>query len=205
MSDPRLRGLYVLTRAGDDLLEKTAAALRGGARLVQYRDKSDDGERRLDEARQLRALCAAASATFIVNDDIDLAIRVEADGVHLGRDDDGIARARSALGDTALIGASCYDSLERAKAAAGADYLAFGSFFPSPTKPDAVRATPALLAAARDAFDLPLCAIGGITPGNGAALVAAGADMLAVISGVFDADDAAAAAGDYAALFGRRP
>lgn len=201
MPDPRLRGLYVLTRAGDDLLEKSSAALRGGARLVQYRDKSDDTERRLDEARQLRALCTAASATFIVNDDIDLAIRVEADGVHLGRDDAGIADARAALGDTAIIGVSCYDSLERAEAAAGADYLAFGAFFPSPTKPDAVRAAPALLTAARETFGLPLCAIGGITPENGAELVVAGADMLAVISGVFDADDADVAAGDYARLF----
>ncbi len=207
MPDPRLRGLYLLTRPDPDLTGKTAAALRGGARLVQYRDKSDDADRRFDEARQLRALCTAVSATLIINDDIELAIRTGADGVHLGRDDAGIADARAALGETAVIGASCYDSLEHARraVAAGADYLAFGSFFPSPTKPGAVRAAPALLAAAREAFELPLCAIGGITPGNGADLVAAGADMLAVISGVFDAGDAEAAAGDYATLFGRRP
>lgn len=202
MPDERLRGLYLLTRPGPDLLDATAAALRGGAHLVQYRDKSDEAERRFDEARQLRVLCTTAGAMFIVNDDLELARRVSADGVHLGRDDADIMEARSALGDTAIIGASCYDSLERARhaASAGADYLAFGSFFPSPTKPDAVRATPALLTAARGELGLPLCAIGGITPENGAELVAAGADMLAVISGVFDAGDAEAAAGKFARL-----
>ncbi len=198
-----MRGLYLLTRPDGDLIGIVAAALQGGARMVQYRDKSDDAERRLDEARQLRALCDAAGAGFIVNDDISLAKRCGADGVHLGRDDGSITDARGALGTDAIIGVSCYGSLTRARAAAaaGADYLAFGSFFASPTKPDAVTASIDLLVAARAEFDLPLCAIGGITPENGERLVAAGADMLAVISGVFDAEDARVATWAYASLF----
>lgn len=199
----RLRGLYAVTRPGPDLLADVAAALRGGARVVQYRDKGGDAERRLDEARQLKALCAAGGALFIVNDDPRLAKASHADGVHLGRGDDTVAAARALLGAHALVGVSCYDSLERAHAAvaAGADYLAFGSFFPSPTKPAAPRATIELLHHARVAFELPLCAIGGVTPENAPALVAAGADLVAAISGVFDAEDIAGAAAAYSRLF----
>ena len=199
----RLRGLYAVTRPGPDLVADVAAALRGGARIVQYRDKTDDAERKLDEARQLKALCAAGGALFIVNDDPQLARAAHADGVHLGRGDRAIAEARAMLGERALIGVSCYDSLARARtaAAAGADYLAFGSFFASPTKPDAPRATLGMLGEARVEFDLPLCAIGGLTPANAAPVIAAGADLVAAISGVFDADDVAAAAAAYTQLF----
>lgn len=198
-----LHGLYAITRPSGTLVADVAAALRGGARVVQYRDKSYDAERRLFEARQLKTLCAAAEATFIVNDDIMLAQAAHADGVHLGRDDRSISDARALLGPRAVIGMSCYDEIERAHAAAkaGADYLAFGSFYPSPTKPNAPRATIELLAEASDEFDLPLCAVGGITPENGATLVMAGAGMLAAISGVFDAPDIEAAAARYARLF----
>ena len=202
---PRLpgHGLYAITdgpRA--DLFAAVEAALRGGAAVLQYRDKTPDAARRLAEARRLRELCTAARATFIVNDDVGLAQEVGADGVHLGEDDAAIAAARAQLGAHAIIGASCYDSLERARrlAAAGADYLAFGAFHASPTKPAARRADPALLAAAKP-LGLPLVAIGGITRDNARALIDAGADFVAVISGVFARADVEAAARDYAILF----
>lgn len=201
---PRLpRGLYAITdgpRA--DLLDACAAALDGGARVLQYRDKSRDTARRLHEAGALQALCAAHGVPLIVNDDVTLAAAVGAAGVHLGADDAAIFDARARLGDGALIGASCYDSLERARlaAAAGADYLAFGAFHPSPTKPQARRATPELLRDAR-ALGKPLTAIGGITADNAPALIDAGADCVAVISALFGAADVRAAARRFASLF----
>lgn len=202
----RLYGLYAITPDsvhGPELVERTAAALRGGARLVQYRDKRTDAESRLDAARQLRALCTAAGALLIINDDCELAAAAAADGVHLGRDDTPPGHARAVLGDNAVIGISCYDSIERAATAiaAGADYIAFGSFFPSPTKPDAVPAAPDLITRAKTAFEVPVCAIGGITPQNGGQLVAAGADMLAILSGLFSGTDVEASARMYTKLF----
>ncbi len=203
-----LRGLYALTDAGltpgTALLPAVEAAIRGGARLVQYRDKSTDGARRLTEARALVELCRGHGVPLIVNDDPALAAAAGADGVHLGRDDGDVASARVRLGPRALIGVSCYDSLERAVAAshAGADYVAFGSFYASGSKPDAARASPDLLRQARRALPgIPICAIGGITPGNGAALVQAGAGMLAVIRGLFAEEDVTAAARAYSRLF----
>lgn len=206
MTTAPLRGLYAITPETDaDLCGPVAAALRGGARLVQYRSKSVDARLRADQARQLVALCSAAGAQLIINDDVRLA-RDLGVGVHLGRDDTTVADARATLGPGAVIGASCYDSLRRAHDAVadGADYVAFGSFFLSPTKPAAVRAGSELLAGARVALGVPVCAIGGITPQNGAALVAAGADMLAVLSGVFASVDVEAAARAYAGLFTSR-
>lgn len=203
-----LYGLYAITDAaltpGDALIPAVAAALRGGARMVQYRDKGTDTRRRADEAAALAALCARHGALLIVNDDVELAAAVGAAGVHLGRDDPDLHAARARLGRAAIIGVSCYNQLTRAEAAAaaGADYVAFGRFFPSRTKPDALAATPDLLAAARRALDLPLVAIGGITPDNGAQLLAAGADLLAVIHGVFGQPDIETAARRFAALFG---
>lgn len=198
MPDTILKGLYVLTdeRLGGRLPEAVDAALAGGARLVQYRDKSGDAERREAEARRLRELARRHGAVFIVNDDPALAARVEADGVHLGRDDPDIAAARHLLGPDAVIGVSCYDSLELARVTvgAGADYVAFGSVYPSPTKPDAVRAPLELFTRAKRELAVPVCAIGGITPANAGAVWAAGADMLAVISSVLLAADVAAAA-----------
>jgi len=197
------RGLYAISDGPrPDLLVAVEAVLRGGAALLQYRDKTADSARRAFEARALRELCARHEVPFIVNDDVDLALAVGADGVHLGEDDGDIAAARARLGAEAIIGVSCYDSLARARqlAAAGADYLAFGAFFASPTKPNARRATPDLLRAAKP-LDLPLVAIGGITPDNAPALVEAGADFLAVISGVFAPADPEAAARRYAAMY----
>lgn len=202
---PLSRGLYLVTRETADsaaLLHTVRAALRGGARLVQYRDKSADAGRRLEQARALAAACAEAGVPLLVNDDVGLALACGAAGVHLGEHDGAIADARARLGAGAIIGVSCYDSLERAQALAaqGADYLAFGSFFGSPTKPGARRAQPGLL---RDAsrFGLPRVAIGGITLANAGELIAAGADLLAVISAVADAADPESAAQAFTALY----
>jgi thiamine-phosphate pyrophosphorylase len=198
-----LRGLYAITHGRPDIIAAVEAAIRGGARLVQYRDKSADPGRRRSEARALLELCHGHGVPLIVNDDVVLAAEVGADGVHLGKDDGRVQDARVQLGPRVLIGVSCYDSLERALQAAhdGADYVAFGSFFASGSKPTAVRAPFALLTEARQKLSIPLCAIGGVTPDNGASLVAAGADMLAVIQGLFNADDVTVAARDYSKLF----
>lgn len=198
------RGLYLLTPDEPDtarLLARTAPLLEHAARL-QYRNKTAGPALRRRQAEALASLCATAGCPLVINDDVALAIAVDADGVHLGEHDAGPQDARAMLGRSRTIGVSCYDSLERAEAAvaAGADYLAFGAFFPSPTKPAARRAGPALLQAAAR-FGLPRVAIGGITPDNAPALVAAGADLVAVISGVYDAADPAAAASAYAACF----
>jgi len=206
---PPLSGLYVLTPELADtalLVARVAAAISGGASAVQYRNKQGDAALRREQALALRALCAARDATFIVNDDVDLAAEVGADGVHLGRDDGEIGAARRRLCAGAIIGASCYDSLDLAQRAlaAGADYIAFGSFYPSRVKPDAVRAEPALLTRAKARWTVPVVAIGGITATRAPALTAAGADALAVISAVFDATDITAAAGAFGAAFARR-
>ena len=196
-------GLYAISDGPrPDLIAVCESALRGGARVLQYRDKTDDATRRASEASSLAALCEKYSVPLIVNDDVELAATVIAAGVHLGEDDADIAAARTRLGPNAIIGVSCYDSLDRARdvAAAGADYLAFGAFFPTATKPRARRANPALLSKAR-AFGKPLVAIGGITPGNGSSLLAAGADFIAAVSGVFANTDPESAARRYAALF----
>lgn len=197
------RGLYAISdgpRA--DLPAVTERVLEGGAVLLQYRDKTGDHARRRAEAQTLLALCRARGVPLIVNDDVELAAAVGADGVHLGAEDGDIAAARERLGRDAIIGVSCYDSIDRARrlAAAGADYLAFGAFFASSTKPDARRATLELLRQAA-AIGLPLVAIGGITPDNAPPLIAAGADLVAVVSGVFAAADPAATARRYSELF----
>jgi len=283
-----LRGLYVITDTAlipdEQFAERVEAALRGGARIVQYRDKRDGliltdspgakrgapqgepkealknsalpvGGRRPQReqghkplirgdhrghvprrgelkksmdgffqhfpegrpgmvglrerlAGEVVRLCRAYGALSIVNDDVELAARVGADGVHIGKEDAALAYARNRLGQGAVIGVSCYNRLDLAleAAAQGADYVAFGSFFPSRVKPEAVPASLDLLREARQTLSLPLCAIGGITADNAAPLVEAGADMLAVISDVFAAAEIEAAARRYAPLFeARRP
>lgn len=186
-----MHGLYIITdgSTGNLLLEKVEQALRGGATIVQYRDKTNDAARREQEARDLKSLASAHNALFIINDDVALAKTVQADGVHVGREDSALATARTYLGKSAIIGVSCYNQLPLALEAAqqGADYIAFGSFFPSPTKPHAPRATLELLREARMQLSIPICAIGGINLDNAPALLANGADMLAVISDVFSA------------------
>ena len=204
---PPLRGLYAISdgpRA--DLIDACAAALAGGATILQYRDKSADRARRLAEASALQALCARHRVPLIVNDDVELAAAVGAAGVHLGEGDAPIGEARARLGRAAIIGVSCYDSIDRARqfAALGADYLAFGAFFASQTKPDARVAAPHLLREAK-ALGLPLVAIGGITHDNAPLLIEAGADAVAIISALFGAPDVRAAARRFADLFDTTP
>ena len=202
-----LRGLYAITDSGlaanGNLLQQVEQALRGGARAIQYRDKTGSPQQRRQQAADLLRLCRESGVPLIINDDLGLAVELDADGVHLGRDDPQPELARSRLGPEAIIGVSCYNELERALAAqrAGADYVAFGRFFASSSKPEAVQATPALLWEARRRLALPLVAIGGITPENGASLLSAGADMLAVIHGVFGQPDVRLACERFARLF----
>jgi thiamine-phosphate pyrophosphorylase len=202
----RIEGLYAITPDWHDtprLITTTEAILRGGGRLVQYRNKTASPCHRDEQAVALRGLTRHYQALLIVNDDLDLALSCEADGVHLGADDGDLAAARERLGHGKLLGASCYQSLELAESAAyaGVDYVAFGSFFPSPTKPDARRAGPELIATAKAATGLPVCAIGGITLDNAAPLVAAGADLLAVITAVYNNPDPERAARAFCQLF----
>lgn len=198
------RGLYAITPQWypDErrLLTGVGAALDGGAAVVQFRDKSGDAEWRRHTAGKLRGLCAGYGVPLIINDDIELAKSCGAPGVHLGRDDAGIRTARERLGKHALIGMSCYNEPGRAAAAQGAAYLAFGSMYPSSTKPGAVRCELQTLTRAA-ALGWPLVAIGGITPENGTMVIRAGADFLAVISAVFEQKDIERAARRFAALW----
>ncbi len=202
----RLRGLYAITPDETDgarLLELTRRVLAGRPALLQYRNKRVAGTERREQAEALLALCRAAGVPLIVNDDLALALEIGADGVHLGRDDGDPAAARRVLGAGRILGVTCYADWGRAKAgaAAGADYVAFGAMFPSPTKPHAPPAPLALLARARDELGLPVAAIGGITLENAAQVIAAGADLIAVVSDVFGAADPTARAAAYRTLF----
>jgi len=197
------RGLYAITNGPRaDLIDVVDAVLCNGAALLQYRDKTADHSRRSQEAQSLADLCVRYRVPLIINDDVELAAKVNAAGVHLGADDADVATARARLGESAIIGVSCYNSLDRAKnlAKQGVSYLAFGSFFDSPTKTNAVRATPDLLTPAKS-LNLPLVAIGGITPENGGVLIEAGANFLAVITGVFVRQNPGQAAQAYVKLF----
>ena len=191
-----LRGLYAITDSqlleGGRLLPYVEAALRGGAKLVQYRDKSGDAARRLRQAEALRELCLRHGAQLIVNDDLELAARLGV-GLHLGQEDGSLSAARALLGRNAIIGATCHARLELAEQARqeGASYLAFGRFFQSQTKPGAPAASPELLEQARARFRLPLVAIGGVTLDTAPDLIARGAGMIAVIHALFAAENAA--------------
>lgn len=199
-------GLYAVTPDLPNtviLVGKVRQALEGGARLVQYRNKTAGAALQLEQAKALRALCSEFKASLIINDHLDLAVKVSADGVHLGKSDGSIEHARQRLGRNKILGVSCYDRLQVAldAQALGADYVAFGSFFASMVKPDAVAAPLALLAEAKTRLRVPVVAIGGITPDNGTRLISAGADALAVISGLFSAPDVKRAAQDFTKLF----
>lgn len=201
-----LRGLYAITPdglPGERLIAQVAAALRGGVRFVQYRDKTNDRVQQGQIARALCALCHRHGARLIVNDHLQLALDVDADGLHLGGSDGDLVAARVALGPGKLLGASCYADFDLARraTAAGADYVAFGAVYRSPTKPQAASAPLALFARCRAELGVPACAIGGIRVGNGAVLVAAGADLLAVISDLFDASDIVSRATAFGRLF----
>ena len=199
-------GLYAITPELADtiaLAGKVEAALRGGARVIQYRSKLTKVALRRAQAAEIARLCRTWNALFIVNDSVELAREVDADGVHLGKDDGDFGVARAMLGRGKLIGVSCYNELGRARAAVsrGADYVAFGSYFPSATKPLAPRADTELLRIAASEIALPVIAIGGINVDNAAQLIAAGADAVAVVSALFDAPDIEAQARLFARLF----
>ncbi|HEX9802732.1 MAG TPA: thiamine phosphate synthase [Gammaproteobacteria bacterium] len=201
------RGLYAITDSKllspERLVEAVALAIQGGAAMIQYRDKGDDPMRRQWEATDLSNMCRPLGVPLIINDDVELAAQVMAKGVHLGKGDADIASARAKLGPNAIIGVSCYNDLDCAIDAeqAGADYVAFGSFFPSRTKPNAVKAEMELLRQAKQQLTIPVVAIGGINADNGAQLVEAGADMLAVITELFGQADVLGAAEKISNLF----
>ena len=198
-------GVYALTPECADtarLLQMVEAALKGGVAAVQYREKTGDVALRHEQASELLPLCRRYGAPLIINDDLRLADLADADGVHLGREDAGLREARIILGPKKIVGVSCYQNLELARQAQadGADYVAFGSFHPSPTKPQALRAPLRLLHDAAE-LKLPVVAIGGITAENAVALIEAGADAIAVISALFDAPDIEQAARELNRLF----
>lgn len=202
---PALRGLYAVTPDGTDadkLLRLVGKALAGGATLFQFRSKSDDIDAKRKAARLLTVACRYRGAALIVNDDVELAYAVGASGVHLGRDDGDIFHARRRLGRDAIVGASCYADLDRARRMLrdGADYVAFGAVYPSRTKPDATQAPLALIERAHRELPGPICAIGGITLARAPLVMAAGADMLAVASDLFDAPDVERRTRDYLSL-----
>jgi thiamine-phosphate pyrophosphorylase len=210
---PELRGLYAVT-PDDRLLPRLSAlveaALEGGTRLVQYRNKQAPAPLRRAQAAELLRICRAYGAHLIINDDLWLAIEIGADGAHVGQHDlpgGDLAAARSALGPKRVLGVSCYADLARVEAAAqaGADYVGIGSMFPSATKPDAVPAPLPLLAEARRRFDLPVAAIGGIAIGNARQVIAAGADLIGVLSYLYTAMDIGRRAEDFQKLFDKKP
>ena len=201
-----IAGLYAITPDIADtpeLLLRTRAALSGGARVLQYRNKTASPALRHEQALALQGLCMEFTVPLIINDHLELALAVDAAGLHLGADDGDIAAARVRLGPGKLLGASCYDRIDLAQSAvtAGADHIAFGSFFASSVKPGAVRPPVDLISRAKKHFRRPVVAIGGITPHNAPLLIAAGVDAVAVISALFTAPDVAAAAREFQTLF----
>lgn len=208
MSQFELRGLYAITDSKlmpdtDSLLFHVEQALRGGARIVQYRDKSTDQAKRHQQALALVDLCNQFDRPLLINDDVELAKAVAAHGVHLGQSDGIVSQAREYLGQNQIIGNTCHDSLALAQTAVEqlADYVAFGAFFPSSTKPNASPAPLSLLQEARSRLPVPVVAIGGINMDNAGQVIEAGADMVAVIHNLFANDDICAQAGHFQQLF----
>jgi len=204
----QIHGLYAITPDLPDTVElvrRVRLALQGGARVLQYRNKTADAKLKLAQAQALLQLAREFKTTFIVNDDAQLAVQVNADGVHLGGEDGSVAAARALLGNSGIIGVSCYNRLSLAHEAVrqGADYVAFGAFFASSVKPGAVQADVALLRSARKELNVPIVPIGGITQQNAATLIDAGADAAAVISALFDAPDIEVAAREFSTLFSK--
>ena len=205
MNDRVIRGLYAVTPDESDtalLAARVEAAVAGGARLLQYRNKGAPLSLRLEQARTLVHICRLAGVPLIVNDDPDVALEVGADGVHLGRDDGDVAAARIRLPGK-LLGVSCYNEIARAISAErdGADYVAFGRFFPSVTKPGDIKASLDLVAKAKRCVHVPIIAIGGITLEHTPSLIAAGIDAVAVVSALFASADVRESARAFAALF----
>lgn len=203
-----LSGLYGITDAAlmpdtQTLLTQCDAAMQGGMRLLQYRDKSSDHSHRLEQARALKAVCRQYGCSLLINDDVELALTSGADGVHLGQNDGNLADARLLLGPDAIIGQTCHDRMDLALQAErdGADYVAFGAFFASRTKPDASPAPLSLLTNAHVQLTIPVVAIGGLSVDNAPQIIAAGADMTAVVHALFAADDIRHRAEKFSRLF----
>ena len=202
-----MKGLYIVTPDWDDtdkLIDVTDKALKGGARIVQYRHKTAKAEQRLAQATALQAVCRHYGGIFIVNDYVDLALKIDADGIHVGGTDAPVAKVRAAVGPNKIVGASCYGSLALARMAtdAGASYVAFGGFFPSRVKKYPVTTTPTIVSDwKKEMPSMPVCVIGGMTAENSKPLVDLGADMVAAVSGVYFQEDPEAAAKTYVALF----
>ena len=200
-----ISGLYAITDSTltppTTLLDQVAEAINGGAKVIQYREKHAPRSEKHNMALALRALTSFTKTILIINDDVELAKAVDADGVHVGKEDASLAHARQQLGATKIIGCSCYQSLDMAITAAtnGADYVAFGAVFPSTTKPDAAHADLAIIRSAKQHLSIPVVAIGGITADNVHAVWSAGADSVAVITGLFSAPDICAQARKFTA------
>lgn len=202
-----INGVYAITdpnlSPAGKVLQDAELALKGGVKILQFRDKTTDWHSQLALAKQLKTLCTTYQALLIINDDIELAIQANADGIHLGKDDAALETARQTLGNDKIIGISCYNSIERAleMQKRGANYVAFGRFFPSKTKPNAPQADVATLVQAKQILQIPLVVIGGIELNNAQTLIDAGADSIAVIQGIFAQDDIQAAAQSLSDLF----
>ena len=201
-----IKGLYAITPDSADLntlIQKTKSAIEGGAFMVQYRSKIQDRDVKMQQCAAILRLCREYEIPCIVNDDVDMCRILEADGVHLGEKDDNIAEVRHILGEDAIIGSSCYDQLDRAKSAQkeGASYVAFGAMFPTSTKPNAPRATLALLKEAKREIQIPIVAIGGITVNNAHDVIKTGIDAISVITSLYEAKSTKETAETFAKMF----
>ena len=201
-----IKGLYAITPDSADLntlIQKTKSAIEGGAFMVQYRSKIQDRDVKMQQCAAILRLCREYEIPCIVNDDVDMCRILEADGVHLGEKDDNIAEVRHMLGEDAIIGSSCYDQLDRAKTAQkeGASYVAFGAMFPTSTKPNAPRASLALLKEAKREIQIPIVAIGGITVNNAHDVIKTGIDAIAVINSLYEAKSIKETAETFAKMF----
>jgi thiamine-phosphate pyrophosphorylase len=201
-----IKGLYAITPDMTDLntlIQKTQSAIEGGAFMVQYRSKIQDRAVKMQQCAAILRLCREYDVPCIVNDDVEMCRVLKADGVHLGENDDNIAEVRRILGEDAIIGSSCYDQLDRAKQAQkeGASYVAFGAMFPTPTKPNAPRATLELLREAKSEIEIPIVAIGGITVNNAHDVIEAGVDAIAVITSLYESNSIKETAETFLKMF----
>ena len=207
MSDKKIQGLYAITDPNlltDNILyDRVSQAIDAGISVLQYRNKIASYDIQQQQAERLNTLCQNNQVLFIINDDIKLAKQVSADGVHLGKEDNNIRQAREQLGETVIIGISCYNQVQQAIDAEqqGADYIAFGRFFPSKTKPHAIAADPQIITLAKQKISIPIVAIGGITIENANTVIKAGADSIAVINGIFAENNVFNAVKELAQLF----
>lgn len=202
-----ITGLYAVTpgeQNTDVLVAKVEAALQGGVKVLQYRNKFANYKLQTQQAHALLSLCRQYHVPLIINDSIELCLTLDADGVHLGADDGNLSEARARLGADKIMGASCYNRFELAVSAqqAGADYVAFGACFASSTKPNALVAGLELFTRAKVELTIPIVAIGGITLENAPLAIEAGADSIAVINAIFAAEDVKTTAEQFAQLFG---